>query len=307
MSSPVSKSEFVRLLDNRIKTVGEDKYKNLPKMRDKLYKVVNTDSAWEEYYDVGSLPDVPSYNGKLEYLGISPGFHTKIENKTYALGVQVERELIDDKKYPVLMNMAEKLMVSAHRTQAKIEARPFQNAFSAAFDYMTSEEGVALCSSSHSTKSGTSTTTGFDNAGTSALSKTSIAATRLAMRLFRNDISERIEIGDDLCIVCPDALADQAYEVTNTMKQVDSANNNVNMEFGRYKVIPYLRLDDTDANNWFMCWESHMKESLIWQERVAPEINTTWDFETYLNKFSVYFRCANGFIDWRWIYGHNVS
>jgi len=172
---------------------------------------------------------------------------------------------------------------------------------------MTSEEGVALCSSSHTTKAGTSTASGFDNAGTSALSKTSVAATRLLMRQFRNDISERIDMSDNLALIVPDNLADTAYEIVNTPKSLDTAEGNVNPQYKRHTVIPYLRLDDYDTNNWFMVDMDQMKRDLVWIDRIKPESKNTVDFETYILKMAVYFRCAYGFLDWRWCYGHLVT
>jgi len=307
MGSPLDSSQFVRLLDQRLRSVSENKYKDLPSMIPKLYNTLPSDSAWEEFYGIGAVPDIPEFNGKVSWLGIAPGYHTKIEPKEYSGGILAERKLIDDKKYAVLDGRAEGLMASAHRVKEKKGMRPFGYAFSTAFDYMESEEGVALCSSSHTTKSGTSTSSGFDNAGTSAMSKTSIAATRLLMRKFRNDISERIEVGDDLAIVCPDNLADTAFEIVGTPAGYDTAASDKNMAYGRYEVIPYLRLDDVDTNNWFMVWKSQMKKDLIWIDRIAPESKNTVDFATYQLQQAVYFRCAAGFIDWRWIYGHVVS
>lgn len=251
MGSPLDSAQFVRLLDNRLREVAENKYNELPSMIPSLYRTIDSDSAWEEFFSIGAIPDIPEFTGKISYLGIAPGYHIKIEPKEYAGGIQSERKLIDDKKYAVLDGRAAGLMTSAQRTREKLGARAFQNAFSSAFDFMTSEEGLSLCNSSHTTKSGTSTTTGFDNSGTSAMTKTAVAATRILMRQFRNDISERIDIGDDLAIICPDNLADTAYEIVNTPKGLDATGGeqNVNMQYKRYQVIPYLRLDDTDTNN----------------------------------------------------------
>jgi len=307
MGSPLDSSQFVRLLDQRLRSVSENKYKDLPSMIPKLYNTLPSDSAWEEFYGIGAVPDIPEFNGKVSWLGIAPGYHSKIEPKEYAGGILAERKLIDDKKYKVLDGRAEGLMGSAHRVREKKGMRTFGYAFSTAFDYMESEEGVALCSSSHTTKSGTSTSSGFDNAGTSAMSKTSIATTRLLMRKFRNDISERIEVGDDLAIVCPDNLADTAYEITGTPAGYDTTALDKNMSYGRYEVIPYLRLDDVDTNNWFMVWKSQMKKDLMWIDRISPESKNTVDFSTYQLQQAVYFRCAAGFIDWRWVYGNVVS
>lgn len=307
MGSPLDSAQFVRLLDMRLRSVAENKYKDLPSMIPMLFNQISSDSAWEEFYSVGSVPDIPEFNGKLSYLGIAPGFTTRIEPKEYAGGIQSERKLLDDKKYAVLDRRAEGLMESAQRVREKKGVRAFAYAFSTAYDFMESEEGVALCSSSHTTKSGTSTSSGFDNAGSTALSKTSVAATRLLMRKFRNDISERIDIGDDLCLIVPDNLADTAGEIVGTQMGYDTAAMDKNMDYKRYDVIPYLRLDDYDTNNWFMAWKSQMKKDLIWIDRIKPELKNTVDFETYMVKHAVYFRCAYGFIDWRWLYGHEVT
>jgi len=307
MGNPLDSAAFVKLLDTRLREVSEAKYKDLPTMIPKLFRSISSDSAWEEFYSVGAVPDIPEFNGRLSYLPIYPGFHTRIEPKEYAAGLQSERKLFDDKKYAVLDGRAEGLMEAAQRTREKKGATIFTGAFSTAFVYQSSEEGVSLCSSSHTTKSGTSTSSGFDNAGTDALNKTSVAANRLAMRLFRNDISERIEVGDDLAIIVPDNQADLAFEITQTPAGYDTAALDKNMQYGRYEVIPYLRLDDSDTNNWFMVWKSQMKKDLVFIDRIRAELENTVDFETKMMKHSVYMRLACGFLDWRWIYGNLVS
>ena len=304
--SLITQAQFMKLLDQNIREVAEKTYNDLPTMVPTFYRTLDSQSAQEEFYSVGSLPDIPEFAGKVQYLNIAPGFHTKIEPKEYAGGLQFERKFIDDKKFNVMTDRASMLMASAQRTREKLGANTFVNAFSSAFDFQTSEEGVALCSSAHTTKSGVSTASGFSNAGSSALSKTAVAATRILMRKFRNDIGERIEVSDNLALVVPDALSDTAMEIVGTDKGLYTAEGTKNMQYGRYQVIPYLRLDDFDATNWYMVDLASMKKNLIWLDRVKTEIDNTVDFETKVLKTSVYFRCAYGFLDWRWIYGHNV-
>jgi hypothetical protein len=50
-----------------------------------------------------------------------------------------------------------------------------------------------------------------------------------------------------------------------------------------------------------------MKKFLVWIDRVKPEPNNTIDFESFVVKHSIYFRIGAGWLDWRWIMGHNVS
>lgn len=306
MGVPHTSSQFIRLMDKRLRLVEDGVYKDLKSMIPVFYKMITSDSAWEEFYNVGDVPDVPEFVGKISYLSVSPGYHMKVEPKQYAAGMMWDRTFLEDKKYAVLDDSAAGLVSAAHRTMEKLGARTFANAFSTAFDFMTSEEGIALCGT-HTTKSGASTTTGFDNSGSSALSKTSLAATRLLMRGFKNDLGERIEIGDNLAIIGPDALADLADEIVGTPKGLDTAEGNINVQYRRYKVIPYLRLDDYDANNWFMVDLNAMKRDLMWITRTGIETKHTVDFDTYAVKLAVYFRCAYAWKNWRWIYGHSVS
>jgi phage major head subunit gpT-like protein len=306
MGNPVISENFIRLLDTRFKEVSQKAWDEVPSQKGELYRDVPSDSAWEEFFSVSGVGDIPAFNGKLEYLTQSPGYVTRIEPKEYAAGLAFERKFMDDKKYSVMSDQIEELTIAAQRTKAKIEVDPFAYAFSSAFSYMYSEEGVSLCSDSHTTKAGVSTASGFDNAGTSAMSKTSIAATRLAMLRLRNDIGERIITNPDT-IVCGESLADTAYEVVGSEKNPDNANNTKNMDYNRYKVLVLKRLDDYDTNNWFMVDSRQMKKHLLWIDRIAKETKMTVDFETFMLKWSIYFRCGNGFKDWRWCFGHSVS
>lgn len=307
--SLITSSANARLLVEDLREVMEEeqKYGELKSMIPTFYKVLPSDSAWEEFFETGSVPDIPASTGKVTYLSIAPGYHTKIEPKEFLGGLQFQRKFIDDKKYNVMSENAQGLLRSAGRVKEKYGARTLQNAFSSAFDFMTSEEGVSLCSSSHTTKAGVSTTTGFDNSGTLAFNKANVASTRIAMGQFRSSIGERIDVGNNLALVVPDNLADSALELLNTVNGLDTTEGNANPHHKRYDLIVYPRLDDTDTNNWFMVDKDLMKKDLLWIDRIKPEKNAIVDFETKGIKVSVYFRIAAGFRGWRWVYGHQVS
>ena len=305
--NPMTSSQLPRLLDKRLREVSERAFKELSEGRiEQLYRMLSTESAFEEFYEIGALPDIPEFNGELQFLSVAPGYYTKVEPKEFAGGVLFERKLLDDKKYNVMDNRAAMLAEAAARVREKYGVRPFAYAFSSAYDFQTSEEAVSLCSTAHTTKAGVSTATGFSNSGTSALSKTSVAATRLLMRKFKNDIGERISIEPDTLLV-PDSLYDTAMEIVGTPAGYDTAALDKNMQAGRYKVIPYLRLDDYSTKNWFMLDSRLMKRFLLWLDRIKPEVNNQIDFNTYQVKHSIYFRIGNGFTNWRFIYGHNVA
>lgn len=313
MGNPLVSSQFMRLLDDRLRKVYVDSFKELPSMVDQLFGVVKSDKAWEEFYGIGAVPDIPAFNGLLEYLSVAPQYYTRIEPKEFAGGIQIERKLLDDDRYDVIKSRQNGLVESLHRVKEKYGAQSFGYAFSSALQFATSEEGVALCSTAHTTKSGASTTSGFSNAGTTALSKTAIGATRILMRQFRNETGQRIVIEPDTLIV-PDSLYDTACEAigrsdagATSDRDPDSANGKINVQFNRWKIIAYPRLDDYDTNNWFMVDSKQMKNYLIWIDRIAPDIMTEKDFESMMFKQAIYARFGYGFTDWRFIYGQNVS
>jgi hypothetical protein len=296
MTSPLDRASFVELLEKRHREVAENKYKQLPTMIPKLYNVMKSDAAWESFYSVGSIPDIPRFNGVLTTLGIAPGYYTRIEPVQFAAQIVTERRLMDTKQYPVFDNIAEGLVESAYRVREKSGARTFGYGFSTAFDFMESEEGVALFSSSHTTK-----------AGTSSMSKSSVAATRVIMKQFRNDISERIDTSDDFMLIFPDELEEIAYEIVKTPSGYDTAGSDANFQYNRYELVSYSRLSDIDSNNWFMGIRSRMKKDLLWVDAVGPETKDTVDWDTFALKQSIYDVFGCGWKDWRWCYGHEVS
>lgn len=309
MGNPITSADFTRLVDNNLYSIteSETKYADLNSFIPRLFSVKSSEKAYEEFLDIGAVPDIPRHNGRIRTLSVAPGYYKKIEPAEWSGALQIERKFMDDKKYGVFGNTGKSLIRSALRTKEKTGVNLLANGFSAAFDFQTSEEGKALCSSSHTTKSGTSTASGFSNAGSTALSKTSAAATRLLMKQFRNDISERIEMDDNFELWVPDNLAETAFELNNTKSGLDTAEGNANFHYQRYTIVVYPRLDDYDSNNWFMMNAQMRKDAFIWINRINPEINRDTDAKTLMTWISVYFRAAYGFIDWRPIYGHNVS
>jgi len=305
--SPLNSAAFVRLLKKDLDEVSENLFNDLPQQGKELYRELSTEKAVSEFYGVSGLPDIPEFNGKLSYLGRAPGYWTKIEPKEFAAGVITERKFIDDNQWSVLRDHASELVRSNARTQEKYRARVFNYANSAAFDFMQSEENVSLCNDSHTTKSGTSTSSGFDNKGTSALDATSLATTWLAMRQFRDSMSERIEMSDNYMVIVPDTLGDTAETIVGTVKGYDTAGQDKNVQYGRYRVMRYMRLDDYSTTNWGMVNVDMMKKFLIWINRIPQETDTIVDFETKSVKHSIYSRWGYGFKDWRWIFWHFVS
>ena len=193
------------------------------------------------------------------------------------------------------------LAISARRTREKRGATIFNDAFSAEGSGL-SGDGTELCASDH--PSNTPSVATQSNEGTSALSSTAVESARTAMADFRDFEGEKISVIPDLILV-PRALEQTAWEIISSRGKVETANNNANFHYGKYKLAVWDYL--TDANNWFMI-DTAMKDMfLLWFDRIPLEMGRDKDFDTYLAKFSSYMRFSNGFSDWRWVYGMLVS
>lgn len=312
MPNPLTSPAFVKALTTDVREIQDEarKYNDINEPLDQIFDII-TDStrAWEEYSSVSAVGDIPRFNGRLTTLGITPGYSTKIEPAEYAAKMVIERKLFDDLQYDIIKNRAVQLVNSALRVRNKNKVAIFGNATSTAFDFMPSQdEGVALASTAHTTRvSGISTTTGFSNLGTSALNAVSVAAARIIMRKFKQSNGERIDSGDNFALLVPDDLYFKACEITKTAQQLDSANNNINMQKGLYTIINSLRLSDYSATSWGMINMSTAKMNFKWIQRVSAETNNTIDFDTLSMMNSVYERHAGGFVDWRSYYHSNVT
>lgn len=311
MANPLSSPQFVKMLQEDLRQVDNDaiKYNDIHSTKEEIFDII-TDStrAWEEWTSTSALGDIPAFNGKLTTLGITPGYSTKIEPGEFAGKTVASRKLFADLKYDIITDLPAQLKKSAFRVRDKNAVSIFGNAISVAFQFMPAqEEGKALASTSHTTKvQGVSTATGFSNLGTSALNAVSVAATRILIRKFRQANGERIDMGDDYMLLVPDELDFKAQEIIKTVLQLDSANNNINIQKGRYKIVNWLRLSDFSATSWGMLDMSTMKKNFKWIQRDDAELTSTIDFDTFALMNAVYERHAGGFIDWRSYFHNNV-
>ncbi|MDD5722712.1 MAG: Mu-like prophage major head subunit gpT family protein [Syntrophales bacterium] len=298
------------LVASAIKEVAERTYKEQHEIfdaRKEFYSDMDLDMAYAEFYGINGLGNIPKFNGKLEALVRSPGFLSRFEPIEHAAKEMWERKFLDDKQFDVMNDDSKELARSSYRTIDTSCAIPFVYATSAALEYMTyNEEGVALVSSSHTTKSGASTTTGFSNTAALALTPANLATVRLQGANIKDANGYRIGTNFDTLIV-PNALAQTAFEITGTDKGLYSGEGTTNYWKGKYKVIVWNRLDDYDTNDWYLVDFSMMKQNLKYLKKFDPEFESNHDFETKITSLSVYFRFGLGYKDWRWVIKSTVS
>ena len=307
MANPMISSNFGDILDPRFQSVFWNKYSDRPDMIPTLYNQPSTNGrnnmTWTQ---VGAVEDFNEFSGSVDYSSMNQGFDTTLTPVEFTRGIQIERKLFDDDQYNIMDQRPTALARAAHRTRQKHAATFFNNASSlnTGGTFYTNTEGVAPVTNSHTTTSGASTASGFDNLVTSALTAVAVQSAYIQARGFLGDQAEIITVLPNELLV-PVDLQEKAFEITASSGKVDTDLNNPNIHQGRYKVIEWEYLSDT--NNWFLMDSSLRTESLHWTDRTSLEFAMIEDFDTLTAKWRGYMRYGLAHIDWRFILGAIVS
>jgi phage major head subunit gpT-like protein len=305
---PAISENFGDLLTPGLRKIFTEQYNELPSMIGALYNIQDSNVSYEKDSSVGSFDDFPVFQGQVSYDEVYQGYNVTYSHVEFAKGFKVERKLFDDDLYNVIARKPSGLARAAKRSREKYGAQLFNNAFAgtgtlviSGTTVLSNSEALSLCNTAHTSTAVTSTQS---NSGTSALSPTSVEATRIAMAGLKDDRDNLISVIPDLILV-PRSLEETAYEIIATKGKVDSAENNENFHYGKYKLAVWDFM--TDSNNWFMIDSAMMKDFLNWYDRVPLEFFQDKSFDTLIAKYASYMRFSLGWSDWRWIYGHNVT
>lgn len=306
MAVPHVSANFGDLLDPRFEKIFFENYDQVPDMIPTLFGMPQhngrADMRWSE---IGAFGDWSEFTGTVSYDSVNQGYDTLMTFREFVNGFQVERKLYDDDQYNVMDMRPAALGRAAARTRQSHAAQIFSNAFSVDTYFYNRSEGVALCSSAHTTTApGVSTSSGFSNRVTTAFSAVALSAGRIQMQKFKDDRGNKFNSMPDE-IIHPIDLTDKVEEVLKSTGKTDSAENNINVHKGKYTSRPWIYLEDT--NNWFLADGGMRKENLQWVDRVPIEYKQAEDIDTLVAKWRGYGRWANVVIGWRWILGAQVS
>lgn len=295
---PQLASNWNDLLEKDFRKIYMDQYRSLPAMVPDLFNVMRSDAAFEKTSQVGTVPDFVEFSGSISEVNPIQGYDKTFTFTEYASKIEIQRKLAADDQYRVMTRLPRGLATSASRSREKSGAQ----IYGLAFTFEPSDgDGAELCASDHNSNVGT--TPAQSNEGTLSLSATNVETTRINMHDFRDDQNEIISVNPDTLTV-PRNLEQTGWEIINTKGKVDTANNNANFHQGKYKLIVWDRL--TDTNNWFFSDFQMQKEFLIWWNREPIQFFQDKDSNTLVAMFLGYYRIGTGWDDWRWVFGQLV-
>lgn len=301
---PLIADNWADALDPIVRMRFEAGFKRRPSKLPLLFNMQTSTRAYEQISGVGALGidawDQYRKTGKVGQADFSKGYKTTFTHQQYPLEVPIERALYDDSNWPEIKNIASKMGDSGSLKREVDGANVFNNAFSSSY---LGGDGVALVSDSHPLSPDKSSVV-QDNKFAHALTKDNVKIVREAMMNFTDDNGQLVAVTPNTLLV-PLGLEDAALEIAKSPLDPDSANNKINAQQGRWNVVVWHYL--TDSNAWFMIDSVLMADSLFWFDRNPLAINPKVEDKTLVATWIAYMRYVMGWGDWRWIAGSNPS
>ena len=301
---------FADLLKPGLKSIFDIGMSRPRPIMEMLFGVQSSTRFEEQYQGMGAQGLVPPFDGTVPYHDFDAGYRTDIRNYGFAMGMSVERRLVDDDQYNQINRRASNMSDSFNNTIETDAANVFINGFTDSGTNrmgasVAGADGVGLLSTAHPySPSNTGTTQA--NEGTLALTIDTLDTTRQAMRNFTDDKGLLLGVFADMLLVPPELERNATQLISErAIYEPGSAQYDVNMFSGRFRPVVWDRL--TDSNAWFLIDSTLMKQHLIWQWRINPEFSQADDFDGLIAKFRGYMRYGIGWTDWRWVYGQNPS
>ena len=292
------KEEFTEALLPGIREWFNVGYNRRPTQMEQFFNVLPSTSDSEFYHSFGAIsPDAWDNfdnTGQIAAVSFDRGYKTTFTHKEFLVELPIRRTLIEDNKYPQILDAAAQLGDSAALKRERDAASVFNNHTSTSYN---GGDSKPLTDDAHPNGPHKSSTQDNEFAST-ALSATNVETVRQAMMAFKDDVGELCGIVPDLLIV-PPALENTAKDICGADGKLDSADNNLNPQKGRFSYVmwPYL----TGATTWFMADSAKMKQSLIWFDREALDIYPKNADDTVFITYIARMRYSFGWRDWRWV------
>ncbi len=288
-------SDFPNMIGEALSIVFQNEY-GRPLNNDwmQFCTEMNSTKAAEKYGFLGANPSMREFTDERQPTGFQENAFM-IPNKKYESTISVKVDALEDDQYGQIKLQAMKLGESARQYKEQCAYTVLHSGDTST--YGLCYDGNEFFDAHH--KEGTYYTTEQSNIGNSTLSQTSLSAARSAMRKFRDDRGNKLNIVPDTLIV-PIELEDTAIQLTKSAT-VD-ASGNINVNQNRYKILVDPYLDDADA--WILAKTNGVMRPLIYQNRqetvfqaLEGSSETGFMRDEYL--YGVKTRFAFGYGDWR--------
>lgn len=291
------RAQFQDELDPAIRKIFFDRYDEEPQVMPMVFNVNTTDRDHETDSATTGFGKLIITNelGALDYEDPVKMYRTVYTPLKYTKGFKVSQELVEDDQNNVIRQMPKALAKSVVYTTEFYSASVLNNGFDTA--YTSYGDSKPLFSTSHTRADGGSSQSNASATGI-VLSEPNLETLRLQLEQAKNDKGQTVSFMADTLVV-PLALRKTAQIITQSTLRPGTANNDVNIYEGMFKVVPWHYL--TSSTAWFLMDKSNSLLNWFW--RIRPEFKSDFNFDADAALYKVRVRFAYGWSDWRGLTG----
>lgn len=290
-------------------------------MLNKIYVQDSTDKYAGKYTYETSFGNFEAVGeaGAYPRTGMQEGYAQVIEPDTWKNSFEVSQEMIEDANMGKVKSLSSQFTLSYNRTKEYLGAALLAGAYNASVTFgnganqraynTTSADQVALFSTSHPSKTSASYTQ--SNFYANPFSYDALCQVEEAMQNFTDDDGNILNVMPDTIVIPNKGRTKKlVFDAIGAEGIPGTANNSMNMQFGRWNVIiwPYLNRYIPSAvtagtDPWFLL-DSKFNEAFygaIWLDRIPLSVKSYIDDNTDNNVFKGRARFKPGFNNWRFI------
>jgi hypothetical protein len=268
---------------------------------DQLFEMRSSSRNYEDIQGLGGLGIAPVKNegDNILYDSSSQGWVKRFLHNTYAIGVALSQEAIEDNLYlDLAATQTKEISKSLAEAKAYLQANIFNNAFTNSSAYYGGD-GVPLASSSHVYQAGGT----YSNQTTAAsLSEASLENMLITLDQFKTErgLPTLVKPTD---LVVPPQLRHEARRILRSELQNDTANNAINamrdQDYLQKPAVVLVRM--TSSTNYFIKTDAEL--GLMYITRVPPsfDVDEKGDTDNYNVKLKGRMRVSVG-----WANPHTV-
>lgn len=292
---------YAELLEDLLGKVFDKTIKKQPDYVGQLFNVQSTNKYIERRLgmgEMGLMQEWKSAGRQVPYEDVEKGFPVTYQQEKYALGFEVEEDLLRFDRKDEIVKKPRKLARAVHNTKQYHGISIFGQAFSKP----NGPDGKSLCATDHPVAPGSSTT----NSNKFTYTLTYENVDRIITYCTENwtDDKGNLILPNFDTIIVPRGLLKAARVIADSDGEPDTSDNNVNIYKGSFNVICIPLLATWSPTAWFLVDSERMKEYLNWLEARTPKLERDRsDFNREVLRFKTVGNWAFGYDDWSWIAG----
>lgn len=267
-------------------------------------EIFNTTSTEEpildavEYGGVGPMTYKPE-NDRIIFDVIVQGVNKRWAAQTFATGIEISLEALEDSKYDAITRSAKSLGRSTALTPEYLAAQFLDRAFNTAFPALG--DNLSLCNAAHLIPKGGT----YSNQLAVAYSLSEFALEQIFQNLAVMPWTDGMIMPlAPKKLVLPPSLGITGWKLDNTQLSVGNANNDRSFVSGKMEPIVFNFLGSN--TRYFVTTDIEPDDGLFWRWRKKPQfMRDNVDAITqalFMSRFRAYWGCVDG----RGIYGSNA-